>query len=92
MSKENSEISRRSFIGRTAAAAAGITILPSYVVSGLGHTLPSDKLNIAGIGVGGMGRTNLRNSKTENIIALCDVDWAYAKKCFDDFPDRKSVV
>lgn len=89
MSKENSEISRRSFIGRTAAAAAGITILPSYVVSGLGHTPPSDKLNIAGIGVGGMGRTNLRNCKTENIIALCDVDWAYAKSCFDDYPDAK---
>lgn len=89
MSKENSEISRRSFIGRTAAAAAGITILPSYVVSGLGHTPPSDKLNIAGIGVGGMGRTNLSNCKTENIIALCDVDWKYAKKCFDDYPDAK---
>jgi len=89
MSKENSEISRRSFIGRTAAVAAGITILPSYVVSGLGHTPPSDKLNIAGIGVGGMGRTNLKNSKTENIIALCDVDWKYAKRCFDDYPDAK---
>ncbi|MCK4698839.1 MAG: twin-arginine translocation signal domain-containing protein, partial [Bacteroidales bacterium] len=39
-SKENKKFSRRSFIGRTAAATAGFTILPSYVVSGLGHKAP----------------------------------------------------
>jgi predicted dehydrogenase len=56
------------------------------VVSGLGHVAPSDKLNIAGVGVGGMGRTNLRNMNSQNIVALCDVDWKYAKKTFDDYP------
>ena len=71
MSKENgSGVSRRTFIGTTAAATAGFTILPSTVVSGLGHIAPSDKLNIAGVGVGGMGRTNLRNIKDQNIVAL----------------------
>ena len=73
MSKEkNGGVSRRRFLGTTAAATAGFTILPSSVVSGLGHVAPSDKLNIAGVGIGGMGRTNLRNLKSQNIVALCD--------------------
>ncbi|HPE58212.1 MAG TPA: twin-arginine translocation signal domain-containing protein, partial [Bacteroidales bacterium] len=40
--------SRRNFIKKTAAATAGITIVPSLTVSGLGHRAPSDKLNIVG--------------------------------------------
>jgi len=90
MSKENGNgISRRRFLGTTTAAAAGFTIIPSHVVSGLGHIPPSDKLNIAGVGVGGMGRSNLRNIEGQNIVALCDVDWKYAQKCFDDYPRAK---
>ena len=73
-------LSRRNFIDTTFSAAAGIIILPSTVISGLGHKAPSDKLNIAGIGVGGFGYNNLRNMEDENIVALCDVDWAYAEK------------
>lgn len=75
-----STLSRRKFIGTTAASVAGATILPSNVIAGLGHKPPSDKLNIAGIGVGGKGYTNLRFMETENIVALCDVDWDYAGK------------
>ena len=75
-----SKLSRRKFIGTTSATIAGATILPSNVIAGLGHKAPSDKLNIAGIGVGGKGYTNLRNMETENIVALCDVDWNYAGK------------
>ena len=60
-------ISRRGFLATTATAAAGITIVPSNAIAGLGHKAPSDKLNIAGVGVGGMGRGNLRNMKSENI-------------------------
>ncbi|WP_163717881.1 Gfo/Idh/MocA family oxidoreductase [Mangrovibacterium lignilyticum] len=84
--KKSTGFSRRQFLGRTAAAAAGITILPSHVIAGLGHKAPSDKLNIVGVGVGGMGFANLKNMKSENIIGLCDVDWKYAKGCFDHFP------
>ncbi len=73
-------ISRRNFIGSSATVAAGFTILPSRVISGFGYKAPSDKLNIAGIGVGGMGHNNLRNMETENIVALCDVDWDYAER------------
>jgi predicted dehydrogenase len=92
MSKKNEKesinkgLSRRNFLKQSGAFAAGITIVPSTVVAGLGHKAPSDKLNIAGIGVGGMGRSNLRNMNTENIVALCDVDWKYAARCFNDYP------
>ena len=80
--KENSKnISRRSFIKDTGAVAAGLTILPSSVVSGFGHKAPSDKLNIAVVGIGGMGNSNLKAvAPTENIVALCDVDWGYCKE------------
>lgn len=83
-------ISRREFLGKSAAFAAGFTILPSKVVSGLGYRAPSDKLNIAGVGVGGRGAAVLRAMKgTENIIALCDVDWRYSKGVFEEYPDAK---
>lgn len=70
----------------SATAAAGLTILPSGIISARGRTAPSDKLNIAGIGVGGMGFANLKNMESENIVGLCDVDWNYSKRVFDYFP------
>ena len=82
-------ISRRDFL-KTGALAAGLTIVPNSVLGKThGFTSPSDKLNIAGVGVGGMGRGNLRNMSTENIVALCDVDWRYAEKTFNDYPKAK---
>jgi predicted dehydrogenase len=81
--------SRRSFLKNAAVAAAGITIIPSHTVSGLGHKAPSDKLNIAGIGIGGKGHPNLVGMATENIVGLCDVDWKYADTCFKEFPKAK---
>ena len=84
--------SRRDFIGASAATAAGLTILPNQVVSGLGHKAPSDKLNIAGIGVGGKGQVNLKNMSSENIVALCDIDWNYAAKTFKQYPSAKHYM
>ncbi len=80
---------RRGFLKSSIKAGLGIYIVPSHVVSGLGHTPPSDKLNIAGIGVGGKGRPNLRAMNSENIVALCDVDWKTSKGCFEEFPKAK---
>jgi predicted dehydrogenase len=82
-------ISRRKFIRNSSAAALGLTVVPSHVVSGLGHVPPSDKLNIAGIGVGGKGVHNLNNMVGQKIVALCDVDWAYAKPVFEKYPKAK---
>ncbi|MGV8095911.1 MAG: Gfo/Idh/MocA family protein [Mangrovibacterium sp.] len=86
----NYTISRRNFLKTSTVATAGITIVPNDILGRpFGHTAPSDKLHIAGIGVGGMGRRNLANMNTENIVALCDVDWKYADKTFKDYPKAK---
>jgi Predicted dehydrogenases and related proteins len=75
-SGNSKKINRREFIGTSALAIGGLTIVPARAVAGLGHVAPSDKLNVAGIGIGGMGRVDLEDiAKTENIVALCDVDW-----------------
>ncbi|MCU0408104.1 MAG: Gfo/Idh/MocA family oxidoreductase [Bacteroidales bacterium] len=89
--KEKHTISRRGFISASATAAAGLTIVPANAVSQLGHRAPSDKLNIAGVGIAGMGRSNLVNvAKTENIVALCDVDWGEpTQKVFKTYPGAK---
>jgi len=83
------EISRRTFLGTTAVTAA-FTIVPRHVLGGAQHTAPSEKLNIAGIGVGGMGRSNLSQLETENIVALCDADHAYAAETFKKYPQAKT--
>ena len=83
------KLSRRGFIGTSAAAAAAITVVPSNTIAGLGHKAPSDKLNIAGVGIGGMGFGNLKQMETENIVALCDVDWDHSQRCFEHFPKAK---
>ena len=79
---------RRKFIG-TLATASAFTIVPRHVLGGTDKPAPSDKLNIAAVGVGGMGRSNLKNMETENIVALCDVDWDYAAKTFVKYPDAR---
>ncbi len=79
---ENNAIPRRKFLAQTAATAAALTIVPRHVL-GRGFVPPSDMLNIAGIGVGGMGRANLINLASQNIVAFCDVDWGYAGKSLD---------
>ncbi|MDR2809270.1 MAG: Gfo/Idh/MocA family oxidoreductase [Tannerellaceae bacterium] len=86
-----SNISRRSFLQKSTAAAAALTIVPNTILGkSHGYTAPTDKLNIAGIGIGGMGNSNLSNvATTENIVALCDVDWKYAKPVFDKYPQAK---
>ena len=89
MSKKRN-ITRRGFIQSSSAAAAGFMIVPPNAIAGLGHKAPSDKLNIAGIGIGGMGRGNLERMSGENIVALCDVDWGVGRnnvpKVFDTYP------
>ena len=79
---ENKGIPRRKFLSQAGATAAALTIVPRHVL-GRGFVPPSDLLNIAGIGVGGMGRSNLTNLASQNIVALCDVDWGYAGKSLD---------
>jgi len=86
--QHDTKISRRSFLGGAAAVAA-FTIVPRHVLGGPGYTSPSEKLNIAGIGVGGMGKNNIANLSSENIVALCDVDEEYAAPVFNCYPKAK---
>src|SRR5437764_9944380 len=82
MSSDRDGVSRRTFLKNATAGTAGLAIVPRHVL-GRGITPPSDTLNIAGVGVGGMGRNNLINLSSQNIVAMCDVDWDYAGKSFD---------
>ncbi len=85
----NNRISRRKFMGGAAIAATAFSVLPGHVLGQNGATPPSRKLNIAGIGVGGQGAGDLNNLMSENIVALCDVDWNRAAGTFKKFPDAK---
>jgi predicted dehydrogenase len=76
-------ISRRKFVTDVATTAAALTIVPRHVL-GRGFTPPSDKLNIAAVGVGGMGRSNVLNVASQNLVAFCDVDWDYAGRALDN--------
>ena len=86
----SSQISRRQFLKSGATAAIGLAVVPNTVLGKTyGHTAPSDKLNILGVGIGGRGSAVLDGLKSENIIGLCDVDWSYADHVFKKYPGAK---
>ena len=82
------KISRRNFLV-TSTAATAFMVLPRQVLGGAGQTSPNSKLNIAGVGIGGQGAADLSELTSENIIALCDVDWDYAAHTFKKYPNAK---
>ena len=79
-------MSRRQFASTSALAALSAAIVPGHV---LGAQAPSNKLNIAAIGIGGMGASNLKALEGETIVALCDVDRAYAAKTVALYPQAR---
>lgn len=79
-------LSRRQFLTRTALAAAAFQVVPGSVLGLNGATAPSERLNIAGIGIGGQGGADLGQMESENIVALCDVDWSHAAGIFKKYP------
>src|ERR1051326_5825882 len=84
MEEKKAGVTRREFIETAAATGAALTIVPRHVL-GRGFTPPSDLLNIACVGIGGMGRNNMRAVASQNIVAICDVDWDYAGKSVSRF-------
>ncbi len=86
--QQDSKISRRAFMG-SAAAVAAFTIVPRHVLGGQGNKPPSEKLNIATVGAGGMGAGNTGACGGENIVALCDVDERRAADTFKRFPNAR---
>ncbi|MGA2618113.1 MAG: Gfo/Idh/MocA family oxidoreductase [Thermoguttaceae bacterium] len=79
-------IHRRRLLATAAAAAFSFHLVPRCVLGGPGRKAPSEKLNLAGIGVGGQGAGDLREMAGENIVALCDVDGKYAAHTFQTYP------
>ena len=87
---QDSKLSRRDFVG-AAAAVAAFTVVPRHVLGGQGNQAPSDKVNVAAIGAGGMGAANTDAcaGAGANIVALCDVDFERAAGQFRKYPNAK---
>ena len=83
------KISRREFLHGAAGAVAAFTVVPRHVLGGVGVTAPSDKLNIAIIGIGGRGGASVSGCGGENIVALCDADTKRAGGAFEKHPGAK---
>src|SRR5712692_462284 len=69
--------SRRKFLGRAASAAVGLSIVPRDVLGGRGYVPPSDRLNLACIGVGAQGTRVMMAFLKESgvqVVAVCDVN------------------
>ena len=90
---DNAKIgSRREFIRGAGLALAGLTVVPRHVLGGAGRIPPSRTIQVAGIGVGGVGHgqiTSISKQKGVRIACLCDVDQVYAKHTYDRFPDAR---
>jgi len=84
----NRVIKRRTFLKHAAVAGAGVMVLRSGLLAA--GKSPSDKLNIAVIGCGGRGWGDLQGVRSENIVALCDVNSKNLAKAAKAFPDAKT--
>jgi len=84
--------SRRTLL-QGAAAIAALPGLPGRAAAQTGSVRtprpipPGEKLNIACVGCGGKGATDVQEVSSENIVALCDVDWSRAKRVAQTYPD-----
>src|SRR6185503_18296588 len=68
-------LNRREFITRTAVGVAAFNIVPRHVLGGAKFVAPSEKVNLAIVGCGGQGQTNVRNLFQQpdvQIIAVAD--------------------
>jgi len=81
-------ITRRNFLAATGAITTFMA-LPARVLGRDGAVSPNNKLNIAGIGVGGQGGNDVNEVSGENIFALCDVDSDHAAHVFKKYPGAK---
>ena len=85
------EIHRRQFVAGSAAAIGAFTIIPRHVLGQPGQPSANNKLNVASVGVGGMGSGDIRNVPTENVVAICDVDANHAAERRQELPRRQGL-
>jgi len=88
----DTQFSRRHFFYGSllagAVPAAGFGSTPSLKAAGFKSVL--DKLNVAAIGIGNRGGDDIGTMATsENIVALCDVNFDYAAHVFTRYPKAK---
>lgn len=76
--------SRRAFLQRSAVASLAFPFVSRLPVLGA-----NNRLNIAGIGVGGKGMVDVTGCDSENLVALCDVDDVRAADAFKKFPNAR---
>ncbi|MBT3375913.1 MAG: Gfo/Idh/MocA family oxidoreductase [Lentisphaerae bacterium] len=81
---------RRSFLSSVGATGAGLLILPSHLLRGA--DAPSNKLNVALVGAWGRGRAHWGALKSQNVVAICDVDEAFLDKASKQFPKAQRYV
>ena len=83
--------SAQGALSRRAAIAAGLAplVVPRHVLGGPGYLAPSDKLALAAVGVGGMGRNYLNGCRDEAIVALCDLDFDFSAPVFKTYPSAR---
>jgi predicted dehydrogenase len=90
--EKSTGFSRRQFIRTAGPVLAGITVVPRHVLGGVGRIPPSETIQVAGIGIGGVGSGQIRSISEQpgtRIAYLCDVDDVYAKRTYDRFPKAK---
>lgn len=89
--KNSMPATRRAFLKASAASAFAFNIVPRHVLGGPGHTPPSEKITLAGIGIGGVGHPHLTSCAEAGfeIVSLCDVDDVHARKTYDLFPQAR---
>ncbi len=88
--KANRSISRRQFLH---GAAAGVMIVPAYVVGRGAEPPPSERIRVAAIGAGGKGQSDVAEvSKGAEIIALCDVDLGRAGASLKAHPNARQFT
>ena len=75
------KVTRRKFVADAGKIGLGVMIVPRHVLGGVGYQAPSDTINFAVVGFGGMGSENaLQLAKTENLVAFADVDFSFSEK------------
>jgi predicted dehydrogenase len=85
------DVTRRKFVATTAAATAGFMIVPRDVL-GRGFQAPSDRLNIATVGINGMGGNNTAQVMSENIVAICDCDFGLLERRLKRWQDSLTAT
>ena len=90
MNEKHASLTRRNFLRAASASVAALTVVPRHVLAASGTVSPNEKLNIAGIGVGGQGAGDVGAvAAGNNIVALCDVDSRHSADTFKKFPAAK---